>query len=119
MIEIASRVIIVADHTKFGRGAMIPVGRWRTPIRLSPTANSTPNTWSCCAAKASKCCWRSGSGRWVRLRCPDSGWFALASCRISLSMRCLFVPPLPSPLAVDWCVSGLLCGGHRENSHNK
>jgi DeoR family fructose operon transcriptional repressor len=25
MIEIASRVIIVADHTKFGRGAMIPV----------------------------------------------------------------------------------------------
>jgi DeoR/GlpR family transcriptional regulator of sugar metabolism len=26
MIEIASRVIIVADHTKFGRGAMIPVG---------------------------------------------------------------------------------------------
>ena len=26
MIEIASRVIIVADHSKFGRGAMIPVG---------------------------------------------------------------------------------------------
>jgi DeoR family fructose operon transcriptional repressor len=26
MIEIASRVIIVADHTKFGRGAMVPVG---------------------------------------------------------------------------------------------
>ncbi|MDR3745942.1 MAG: DeoR/GlpR family DNA-binding transcription regulator [Acidobacteriaceae bacterium] len=25
MIEIASRVIIVADHTKFGRGAMVPV----------------------------------------------------------------------------------------------
>jgi len=25
MIEIASRVIIVADHTKFGRGAMLPV----------------------------------------------------------------------------------------------
>lgn len=25
MIEVASRVIIVADHTKFGRGAMIPV----------------------------------------------------------------------------------------------
>ncbi len=25
MIEIASRVIIVADHTKFGRGGMIPV----------------------------------------------------------------------------------------------
>ena len=27
MIEIASRVIIVADHTKFGRGAMIPVAQ--------------------------------------------------------------------------------------------
>jgi DeoR/GlpR family transcriptional regulator of sugar metabolism len=25
MIEIASRVIIVADHSKFGRGAMVPV----------------------------------------------------------------------------------------------
>jgi DeoR family transcriptional regulator of aga operon len=25
MIEVASRVIIVADHTKFGRGGMIPV----------------------------------------------------------------------------------------------
>ena len=25
MIEIASQVIIVADHTKFGRGGMIPV----------------------------------------------------------------------------------------------
>jgi DeoR family fructose operon transcriptional repressor len=27
MIEIAGRVIIVADHTKFGRGAMIPVAQ--------------------------------------------------------------------------------------------
>ena len=26
--------------------------------------------------------------------------------------------PLPSPLAVDWRVSGLLCGGSRENTHN-
>ena len=26
--------------------------------------------------------------------------------------------PLPSPLAVDWCVSGLLCGGQRDNTHN-
>jgi len=25
MIEVAGRVIIVADHTKFGRGGMIPV----------------------------------------------------------------------------------------------
>jgi DeoR/GlpR family transcriptional regulator of sugar metabolism len=25
MIEIASKVIVVADHTKFGRGAMIPL----------------------------------------------------------------------------------------------
>jgi len=25
MIEVASKVIIVADHTKFGRGGMIPV----------------------------------------------------------------------------------------------
>ena len=25
MIEVAARVIIVADHTKFGRGGMIPV----------------------------------------------------------------------------------------------
>ena len=25
MIEVVSRVIIVADHTKFGRGGMIPV----------------------------------------------------------------------------------------------
>jgi len=32
--------------------------------------------------------------------------------------RCLFSPPLPSPLAADVCVSGLLCGGHRENNHN-
>lgn len=29
MIEIASRVIIVADHTKFGRGGMIPVAPLR------------------------------------------------------------------------------------------
>jgi DeoR/GlpR family transcriptional regulator of sugar metabolism len=27
MIEIASKVIIVADHTKFGRSAMIPVAQ--------------------------------------------------------------------------------------------
>ena len=27
MIEIASKVVIVADHTKFGRGAMIPVAQ--------------------------------------------------------------------------------------------
>ena len=36
MIEIASRVIIVADHTKFGRGAMIPVA----PLEAADTVVS-------------------------------------------------------------------------------
>src|SRR5664280_1750965 len=43
--------------------------------------------------------------------------------RESLFLRLIFPfssPPPPAiPLAVHWCVSGLLCGGQRENLHSE
>ena len=60
-----------------------------------------------------------GAGRlWRRLRRGDSR----VSERESLSFRLKFLfssPPPPAiPLEVDGCVSGLLCGGQRDNTHN-
>ncbi len=52
MIEVARRVIIVADHTKFGRGGMIPVAplncrahrRFRRGARLR-VRYTAPRQW--------------------------------------------------------------------------
>ena len=48
-----------------------------------------------------------------------SGRLAGATCHLFVVCSLFVLPlPLPSPLPADWCVSVLLCGGPRDNTHN-
>jgi len=50
MIEIASKVIIVADHTKFGRGGMFPVAPLSAADIVVSDSELAPEYVDCFAA---------------------------------------------------------------------
>ena len=105
MIEVASRVIIVADHTKFGRGGMIPVA----PLEDADTVVSDSELAARIRGTAARQRHRSAAGVAE----------AVESCHFfAFYMQFVRPHPLPSPLGADGCVSGLLCGGQRNNTHN-
>ncbi len=66
MMEIASKVIIVADHTKFGRSAMIPVAQLDAVDTIVSDAGLAPRVCgTACVEMGLSCCWHR---RWRLVR---------------------------------------------------